>query len=267
MDSPLVSIITPVLNGIKYLESCIQSVINQTYINIEHVFADGGSTDGTVEMLANYKIEYPDRFSFISEPDTGAGDAWNKGLRMARGDIFGWLGADDMLSTSETVQTVIEFFKSNPDAYFVYGGCNYINENGEIISTYFSKHFDTEELINERNRIPATSAFYKRAVLDKVGWFDSYGNDLDYWIRVSKSFEIFVLGKVLSSFRIHSESETGCKKTHRRALRKDCLVSRKHGGRFFSGYRKRYFTFLIVESLRPFLGFLYPYIKHVIRKR
>ena len=81
--NPLVSIITPVLNGIKYLETCIQSVLSQSYPYIEHIFIDGGSSDGSLDILTNYKAKYPDRIRFISEPDKGACDAWNKGLEMA----------------------------------------------------------------------------------------------------------------------------------------------------------------------------------------
>jgi len=85
IDNPPVSIITPVLNAIKYLEACIQSVLHQSYPHIEHIFVDGGLTDGTLEMLANYQAKYRDRITFISEPDKSAGEAWNKGFRIARG--------------------------------------------------------------------------------------------------------------------------------------------------------------------------------------
>ena len=114
-DNPLVSIITPVLNGIKYLEECIQSVLNQSYARIEHIIVDGGSTDGTVEMLSSYQAKHPDRIRFVSEPGTGVGEALNKGLRMAKGGIFGWVNADDFFEPG-AVQTVVEFFRANPDA-------------------------------------------------------------------------------------------------------------------------------------------------------
>src|SRR3972149_511511 len=122
-DKPLVSIITMVLNGVKYLEECIQSVLTQNYPHIEHIFVDGGSTDGTVEILTKYQTKYPNRIRFISEPDKGPGDAWNKGIRMAKGEIFGFLGSDDV-SEPGAIISVVEFFKSNPDAYFVFGECN-----------------------------------------------------------------------------------------------------------------------------------------------
>lgn len=266
-DNSLVSIITPVLNGSKYLEACIQSVLNQSYPYIEHIFVDGGSTDGTVDKLSSYRDKHPDRIRFISEPDKGSGEAWNKGLRMAKGKIFGELGSDDMYEP-DAILAVVEFFKSNPDAYFVFGGCNYINEKNEIIATPATKDFILEEIINNGCYVPTPSSFYKRAVIERVGFYDTKGNDLDYLIRVGKVFQTYRIEKVLSNFRIHEGSATtGSKKETRKMwLREDCIVSRRYGGRFFSGYCRGYYKFVIIEWLRPVLGPVYPFIKKVLRK-
>lgn len=273
--SPLVSIITPVLNGIRYLETCIQSVLTQSYPHIEHIIVDGGSTDGTVEMLSSYQAKYPDRIRFISEPDKGVGEAWNKGLRMAKGEIFGFLGSDDM-SEPCAMQTVVEFFRANPDAYFVFGGLNYINEKGEIIGKHPVKEFDLKELINDWSAITTPAAFYRREVIEKVGWFDTLGNDLDFLIRVGKVFQIYRIDKVLASFRIHKESQTtgnqqmwlpGARRSKRMWLREDYIISRRHGASIFSPKSRRYYEFVIIEELRPILGFTYPLIKKVLRRR
>ncbi|MEI9479708.1 MAG: glycosyltransferase, partial [Deltaproteobacteria bacterium] len=93
---PLVTIITVVLNFVKYAEACIESVLKESYPHIEHVIIDGGSTDGTVDILSRYSTKYPDRVRFISEPDGGPWDAANKGINMAKGEILGFIGADDM---------------------------------------------------------------------------------------------------------------------------------------------------------------------------
>lgn len=265
MSNPLVSIITQVLNGCKYLEPCIQSVLNQDYPNIEHIFIDGGSTDGTLVILTNYRDKYPDRTRFISEPDRGVGDAWNKGLRMAKGEIFGWLGSDDM-SEPSAIRAVVEFFKSHPDAYFVFGGCNIIDEKGEIIDKSKSKDFDLEEIINKGCYVPTPSSFYRREVIEKIGFYNTIGNDLDFLIRAGKAFKIYRIEKTLSNFRKHGYSQSGSKKTHRIWLREDCIVSRRYGGSIFSGYCRRYYAFLIIEGLRPLLGPLYPFIKRLIKR-
>ena len=267
IDNPLVSIITPVLNGIKYLEACIQSVLNQSYPNIEHIFVDGGSTDGTVEMLSSYQTRYPKRIRFISEPDRGVGEAWNKGLRMARGKIFEWLGSDDM-SEPDAIEAAVEFFRANPDTYFVFGDCNVINEKGEIIGKYPTRDFDLHELINKYGcMVPTPSSFYKREVIDKVGFYDTLGTDYDYLIRVGKIFPIHRIEKVLSNFRVHEGSRTTglSKKTRKMALRENCIISKRHGGGIFSGYCRAYYWFAIIENLRPILGFTYPFIKKVLR--
>lgn len=264
-DNPLVSIITPVLNGRKYLEACIESVLTQSYPYIEHVFVDGGSTDGTLDILASYQAKYPNRIRFISEQDKGGGDAWNKGWRMAKGEIFGWLGSDDV-SEPDAIQTVVEFFRAKADAYFVFGDCNIINERGEVIGKSPTKDFYLEEAINDNYYIPAPSAFYKREVIEKVGLFDPRVFELDYWIRVGKVFQIYRVEKILSNFRIHKNSSSGSKGASKLFARVDYIVSRRHGGRIFSAYGRRYFRSLIIESLRPILGPIYPLIGRIIKR-
>lgn len=283
--NPLVSIITPVLNGVKYLETCIQSVLNQSYPYIEHVFVDGGSTDGTVEMLASYQTMYPDRIKFISEQDKGTGTAWNgavdatnKGWKMAKGGIFGWLGSDDMYEP-DAVLTVVEFFRSNHDAYFVFGDCNVINEVNEVIGKLPTKDFDLKKMINDSCHVHAPAAFYKREVIEKVGFWDTRINsaDFDYWIRVGKVFQIHRIEKVLSNFRIHKDSTSGSKEAFKMYAREGYIISRKYGGHIYSRCAIRYFRCVIVEWLRPVLGPIYPiypfikrvaypFIKRVVRR-
>ena len=262
-DNPLVSIITPVLNGIKYLEICIQSVLNQSYPYIEHIFVDGGSTDGTVEMLASYRAKYPDRIKFISELDKGTGKQSNKGWRMAKGEILGWLGSDDM-SEPDAIITVVEFFRANPDAYFVFGDCNYINEKGEITRKFPARDFNLERTINDYCQIPTPSAFYKREVIDKVGFMDTtlHTWDLDYWIRVGKVFQIHRIKKVLSDCRIHKDS-VGCSKEGLYIYaREGFIISRRYGASVFSPRGRRYFMFVIIRPLLPILARIYFFLKY-----
>lgn len=282
MDNPLVSIITQVLNGIKYLEACLQSVLNQSYPYIEHILVDGCSTDGTVEMLASYQAKYPDRIRFISEPDKGAEEAFNKGLVMAKGEILGWLGSDDVYEPN-AIQIVVEFFRANPDACFVFGDCNNINEKGEIVGKYPTKDFNLEETINNSCHIPAPSAFYKREVIEKVGGVDTSGrtnSDVDYWIRVGKVFPIHRIEKTLSNFRAHQDKRNAIM-TDKMIAREDFIMSRRHGGRLFSRRARIYFWLVIIDplrpilnfpipllkiALRPILGFAYPFLSRVLRK-
>lgn len=264
--NPLVSIITAVLNGVKYLEPCIESVLSQSYPRIEHVFVDGGSTDSTVDMLSTYSAKYPDRIRFISEPDEGPCDAANKGIRMARGEIFGVLGSDDMFEPG-AIQTTVEFFRANSDAYFVFGASNYINEKGEIIRRMCPKDFDLKKTINVNRDVPGTSAFCKREVFEKIGLYDTLIPDLDFLIRAGKVFQIHRIEKVLSNQRVHEGSNTtGLWETRKKQFREGCIISRRHGGSIFSGYCRTYYACLIIDWLRPLLGPIYPFIGKVLGK-
>ena len=263
-DNPLVSIITPVLNGIKYLEECVQSVLNQTYPNIEHVFVDGGSSDGTLEMLTSYQSKYPGRIRFISEPDRNAGEAWNKGLKVARGEILGWLGSDDIYEP-DAIMTVVEFFRANKSAYFVFGGCNYINEKGGVIGKARTKDFNLKEAINNVCRIPCPSAFYRREVIEKVGWLDTRekGVELDYWIRVGKVFQIHRIEQVLSNFRMHKESFSGSKGASKIYVQEGFIINRRHGGSIFSARVMRYLLYrsVVFAWVLPSVLSIYRFIK------
>jgi glycosyltransferase involved in cell wall biosynthesis len=249
---------------VKYIEACIQSTLNQSYPHIEHIFVDGASNDGTIEVLSRYQDRYRERIRFISEPDKGVGDAWNKGLKMARGDVFGWLGSDDLYEPG-AIAAVVDFFRSNPDAYFVFGDCSYINEKGQAIGRHATRDFDLKELLyNEGCCVPTPSSFYRRAVIEKVGFYDTMGNDYDYLVRVAEVFQIHRIKKVLSNFRVHNDSQTGSKETLKMWLRADYLVSRRHGGSIFSRRSRRYYRFAITEFLRPTLGFVYPCMKKLL---
>ncbi len=267
----MVSVITPVLNGVKYVERCIQSVLRQGYPRIEHVFADGGSIDGTLEMLSHYTSLYPDRIRYVSGPDKNAADGWNKGLEMARGEIFGWLGADDTYEP-DAVQTVVKFFKSNPRAVFAFGDCNIIDDkNGKTVrfeAMGGNASEQLQKLLTGPNYIATTSAFYKREVVERVGIMDTRlngnGCDLDYWIRVAKVYDLHRIGEVLSNFRLREDSTSGSKDALRRNSRDLYLISRRHGGSIFSNYGVVHFGSPLLRLCRPILGPLYPFVSDKI---
>jgi len=264
-DNPLVSVITPVLNGIRYLEECIQSVLNQRYPYTEHIFVDGGSTDGTLDMLTSYNVRYPDRIRFISEPDKNAREAWNKGWEIARGDIFGWLGSDDLYEP-DAILLVVDFFRANLDAYFVFGACNFFMDGtNKIFRQIGNRDYKLDELINDDCYVAAQSAFYKREVIDKIGYMDTslYGCDLDFWIRAGKVFRIYRIEKVLSRQRFHPGSITVYKGAEIYP-REGFIISRRHGGRLLSNYAKRYYRYLIMKFLR--LGPTRRFLGKVLRK-
>jgi len=231
----LVSIVMITLNAEKYLRESIKSIFGQTYKNIELIVIDGKSNDHTIPIVQEYESEYPGRIRYISELDKGAGDAWNKGWKMAKGDIIGWIGADDIYMP-DTVEAVVRFFNENPDAYFVYGECEYIDADGNVTGKAKTRDFSLKYALNNDNPIPTMSAFYKREVIEKTGWMDTTINacDYDYWIRVAKKFPMHHIKKVLSRFRIHEGSVGGKLKTFKIYARERYIINRRHGGSLFS---------------------------------
>ena len=270
-ESPLVSIVTPVLNGAKYLELCIQNVLNQSYPNIEHIFVDGGSTDSSLELLASYHAKYPEKIRFIAEPDKGVGDAVNKGFRVARGQIYGWIDTDDLYEPN-TISTVVEFFRTHPEAYFVYGGCNIIDKTGKTIRQKLVRDFDLKEAVERRHYITFCASFYRREVLEKAGFLNSLGNDLDFWLRIAKHFEMHRIKATVVNWRQHSDSissHTGARarKIRRERLREDCALCIKYGGSILAPRCTRYYISLLApipRLLQPVLGWSYPLIMRIL---
>ena len=154
VTNPLVSIVTPSYNKGSFVEETILSIKNQTYPHIEHIVMDGGSTDGTLDIMRKYS----DSITWISEPDKGQSDAINKGWRMAKGEILAYLNADDTYMPW-AVETAMKFLEQNPDLDMVYGDCNIINEQGTVIDRYPSTEFDLIKLASSQNMIPQPTVF------------------------------------------------------------------------------------------------------------
>jgi glycosyltransferase involved in cell wall biosynthesis len=263
-----ISVITPILNGAEFLEYCIQSVINQGYDNVEHIFVDGGSVDGTIDILNKYELKYPRRIKIIIANGSTGGEAWNIGLEAACGDVIGWLGSDDIY-VKDACAIVSKFFNDKAECFFLYGRCDYIDSNGKLLKKMPLENFSYDNLLNKYNKIPMPSSFFRKEVVDTVGKLDTYGNDLDYIIRIAKQYKFFSKDKVLSNFRVHNTSETGNLKKYIQVCKKDIIVSRNHGGRYWSGYRisfynalaKYYFPKFLYNSINYFYKVMY--YKHI----
>ncbi len=179
---PLVTIITASFNSVKHLEQCIQSVIAQDYDNIEYLVIDGGSTDGSVNIVRKYEsyIDY-----WVSEPDSGIGDAWNKGLILARGEIIGLLNTDDYYDSSSVSIAVSGINVERP--MLTYGHTKFIDEfNFEIGEN--NKIFRPNK-INIGFGFMHTSCFVNKKAYDLVGMFNpsiSIAVDTDWLVRAHK---------------------------------------------------------------------------------
>ena len=167
-----VSIITATYNSVKTLKDTMESVLHQSYDDIEYIIVDGASTDGTLEIIKSYEQKFSGRLKYISEPDKGLYDAMNKGILMATGDIVGILNSDDFLNDVGIISMVVDQLKDS-DIDAIYGDVHYVNDDNlaKCVRYYSSKIF-TPALMR-LGFIPAHPSFYcKTKVYREKGVFD-----------------------------------------------------------------------------------------------
>lgn len=207
-----ISIITPSYNQGNFIERTIRSVIDQAYPNLEYIVIDGGSTDGTLEILRKYET----RLRWVSEKDRGQAEAINKGLKMATGDIVAYLNSDDMY-LQNTLQDVNEFFQKNQGTKWLYGKCTIIDENDKIkrplVTAYknaLMQHYSYFLLLCT-NFINQPSTFWSRSMLEEAGFLDENEHlvmDYEYWLRIGCRHRPGHLNKYLAKFRLHNTSKS-----------------------------------------------------------
>jgi glycosyltransferase involved in cell wall biosynthesis/ADP-heptose:LPS heptosyltransferase/ubiquinone/menaquinone biosynthesis C-methylase UbiE len=206
---PAISVITPSFNQGKFIEQTIQSVLNQNYPNFEHIIIDGGSSDGTIEILKKYP-----HLKWVSEKDNGQSDALNKGFGLAAGDIIAWINSDDWYEPN-TFITVAKFFKENQYKNIVMGDCNLVDENGKIFNHIINAERGFEELNNYKvaRSIPTQPAvFFRKKLLEESGLLDinlKYVMDYDLWMRFAKKNRFFHINQTFANYRFHKEAKIG----------------------------------------------------------
>ena len=177
-----ISIITVVLNNAECIEECIKSVLDQAYKNIEYIIVDGGSTDGTTEIIRKYESKIA---KWISEPDRGIYDAMNKGLRLASGDVVGILNSDDVYYDESVIQCIAKVMQ-NQSIDACYSDLVYVDRDDlqKIVRYWKSCNFRYE--LFRKGWIPPHPTFYvKKAIYNKYGFFDtSYRFAADYELMV-----------------------------------------------------------------------------------
>jgi glycosyltransferase involved in cell wall biosynthesis len=184
-DLPLVSIITAVFNGHEHIASCIESVLQQDYPNIEHIILDGGSTDGTVRVLNSYGS----RIAFWkSEPDQGVYDAWNKGLKLARGEWIAFLGADDTYLPG-AVSTYVDLARQNPKAEFLSSRARLNHATG--YSPVFGARWEWPRFAMAMSTIHV-GTMHRQSLFEHFGHFDtSYriAGDYEFLLRARETLQ------------------------------------------------------------------------------
>lgn len=230
-NQPLVSIITPSYNQAGFLEKTIRSVLEQNYQNLEYIIVDGGSTDGSIEIIKAYE----DRLAWwVSEPDRGQTDAINKGFSKANGDILAWLNSDDTYLPG-AVSEAAQYLESNPEAGLVYGDANLIDEQGKVIGKFPARQTDYNRLMRGYVHIPQQASFFRAHLWRKVGPLDPtfyFAMDYDLWVRLSQLAPVRYYPRLWANFRLH----TGAKSIEAddRCWPEMVRVHRREGGSRFS---------------------------------
>jgi glycosyltransferase involved in cell wall biosynthesis len=192
---PLVSVLTPSFNQRRWLGETLDSVARQTYPHLEHVVVDGGSTDGSVDIL---RAALP-AGSWISEPDGGQSEALNKAFDRSRGEIIGWLNSDDAYLFDDAVESVVDYFQANPAVDVVYGHAALVSETGSLLHVMWMPSYSKSRLWRE-NFISQPAVFMRRRVLEG-GFLDEsfhYTMDHELWLRLAVGHSFGRIDKVLA---------------------------------------------------------------------
>ncbi len=207
IEKPLVTIVTPSYKQAHFLEETILSVLNQDYPNIEYIIIDGGSQDGSVDIIRKYE----NRLAYwVSEPDRGMTDAINKGWERATGEYIGWINSDDLLLPG-AVSEAVAFLDKNSNVGFVFGNIFIIDFESRIIDHLSYKDFNIYDLIRTAGYISQQGNLFRRSLYKKIGPLDpalDFQMDLDYWIRAGLVCDVGYIRKDLGSIRRHSATKT-----------------------------------------------------------
>ena len=253
---PKISIITPSFNQAVFIERTIRSVIDQGYPNLEYIIIDGGSTDGTLEIIKRFE---PHLSYWVSEPDSGQAEAINKGFSKATGDLVSWLNSDDTYTQGalwEWVKVVSQYPKTDIWMANVH---NYIDENDHVFSvvenTYVSHAESVKYWKTGGIRVTQPSVFFRRKLLEDVKTIDPqlhYGLDYDFFLRLSRDHGIVIVSGKWANYRLHRQAKSGTSAGDGfyKFIPEWHLVSKRHWGR---PWNLRWWNFLMsFQFHRPF---------------
>ncbi|MBA2381790.1 MAG: glycosyltransferase [Chloroflexi bacterium] len=205
-EPPLISVVTPSFNQASFLDRTIRSVLDQDYPQIEYFVLDGGSSDGSPEIIKSYEARLA---SWRSEPDGGQASAINEGWARSTGSILGWINSDDYYLPG-TLAYVAAIFANRPDASLVYGRCEVVNDRGDH-QGYIGHEYERLGMLHGVQAMPQPSTFVRRSLYEEVGPIDEslfYSMDFDFFLRAAARTSPVFVRRPLAAFTVHSEAKT-----------------------------------------------------------
>ena len=203
-----ISIVTPSYQQAPFIERTIQSILAQDWPLTEHIVVDGGSTDGTVDILRRYDRQLA---HWVSEPDRGQSHAVNKGVARATGDLIGWINSDDVYLPG-AFQAVAEHFDRHPEVDACYGGLAVIDAEDRVIDAYWPPRVDVRVTLAIGLNIYGQALFVRRSVWEKLGGIDEklhMAMDYDFIVRLMLEHKLGRIERYLGALRMHDATKTG----------------------------------------------------------
>ena len=225
-QGPRITVVTPSYNQARFLRRCIDSVLEQGYPNLQYLVVDGGSTDGTVEILESYGGD----IMWSSRPDRGQAAAINEGFRQATGDFVAWLNSDDYYLPG-AFEYAVRCFEAHPEAAMIHGRARLVNEAGRTIRPYPTFAFRRRDLVR-KCYVCQPAVFVRRRTVDEMEPLNESLDvclDYEWWLRIGRTHEPVFCDHELAASRSHSATKT--RQRRLRALVEAGYLMREHFGR------------------------------------